>query len=69
MQIRHNLVVPEKPFFRRGSCVAKEAHYLFAMPGDGKIWAFQDEKIAARLGADGVGGICGGMRRRMAARA
>jgi hypothetical protein len=37
MQIRHNLVVPEKPFFRRGSCVAKEAHYLFAMPGAGKL--------------------------------
>src|ERR1700721_2327170 len=28
MQIRHNLVVPEKPFFRRGRCVLKEAHHL-----------------------------------------
>jgi hypothetical protein len=28
MQIRHNLVVPEKPFFRRGGCVLKEAHHL-----------------------------------------
>src|SRR6266404_384196 len=28
MQIRHNLVVPEKPFFRRGSCVLKAAHHL-----------------------------------------
>jgi hypothetical protein len=27
-QIRHNLVAPEKPFFRRGSCVANSAHYL-----------------------------------------
>src|SRR5216683_4922617 len=28
MQIRHNLVVPEKPFFRRGRCVRKAAHHL-----------------------------------------
>jgi hypothetical protein len=28
MQIRHNLVVQEKPFFRRGRCVLKEAHHL-----------------------------------------
>jgi hypothetical protein len=28
MQIRHNLVVPEKPFFRRGRCVLKAAHHL-----------------------------------------
>src|SRR5436305_5302116 len=28
MQIRHNLVVPEKPFFRRGRCVTKTAHHL-----------------------------------------
>jgi hypothetical protein len=41
MQIRHNLVVPEKPFFRRGRCVAKEAHYLFAMPGAGN-WGFEN---------------------------
>jgi hypothetical protein len=28
MQIRHNLVVPEKPFFRRGRCVLKTAHHV-----------------------------------------
>jgi hypothetical protein len=28
MQIRHNLVLGEKPFFRRGSCVLKTAHHL-----------------------------------------
>jgi hypothetical protein len=28
MQIRHNLVVGEKPFFRRGRCVLKAAHHL-----------------------------------------
>jgi hypothetical protein len=38
MQIRHNLVLGEKPFFRRGCCVAKAAHYLSAIVGD--IWLF-----------------------------
>src|SRR6185312_2051516 len=28
MQIRHNLVVGEKPFFRRGRCVLKAAHHF-----------------------------------------
>jgi hypothetical protein len=28
MQIRHNLVVPEKPFFRRGGCVLKAAYHF-----------------------------------------
>jgi hypothetical protein len=28
MQIRHNLVVPEKPFFRRARCVLKTAHHF-----------------------------------------
>jgi hypothetical protein len=28
MQIRHNLVLLEKPFFRRGRCVLKAAHHL-----------------------------------------
>src|SRR6202140_5021220 len=28
MQIRHNLVVPEKPFFRRGRYVLKAAHHV-----------------------------------------
>src|SRR6202000_922095 len=28
MQIRHNIVVTEKPFFRRGRCVLKTAHHL-----------------------------------------
>jgi hypothetical protein len=30
MQIRHNLVVPEKPFFRRGRCVNKTTHHFKA---------------------------------------
>ena len=29
MEIRHNLVVPEKPFFRRGCCVLKMAHHVW----------------------------------------
>src|ERR1700694_6288221 len=28
MQIRHNLVLPEQPFFRRGRCVLKAAHHF-----------------------------------------
>src|SRR3982074_3299013 len=28
MQIRHNLVVLEKPFFRRGCCVLRAAHHF-----------------------------------------
>jgi hypothetical protein len=35
MQIRHNLVVPEKPFFRRGRCVANAAHYVEASKNSG----------------------------------
>ena len=35
MQIRHNLVVPEKPFFRRGCCVLKAAHHVKASEDTG----------------------------------
>src|SRR5882757_4400282 len=35
MQIRHNLVVPEKPFFRRGCCVLKTAHHVEASENTG----------------------------------
>src|ERR1700684_2344685 len=37
MQIRHNLIVPEKPFFRRGRCVLKAAHHV---KGSGNIEVF-----------------------------
>jgi hypothetical protein len=40
MQIRHNLVLSEKPFFRRGCCVVKAAHYLFAICGIGETPSF-----------------------------
>src|SRR6185437_1867688 len=32
LQVRHNLAAPEKPFFRRGGCVVKAAHYFFGVP-------------------------------------
>ena len=54
MQIRHNLVVPEKPFFRRGCCVAKAAHYLHF--GVMEISGFSDEMAAARFGSGWSGG-------------
>src|SRR5437879_10852607 len=34
MQIRHNLVVPGKPFFRRGGCVTKLAYHVEASEKD-----------------------------------
>ena len=42
MQIRHNLVVGEKPFFRRGGCVAKTAYHLEKDENIG----FLDEAVA-----------------------
>ena len=42
MQIRHNLVVPEKPFFRRGRCVQKAARHLVETKHPG----FPDEMVA-----------------------
>ena len=44
MQIRHNLVVSEKPFFRRGCCVQKTATILWRLKQDfsdeagGSVW-------------------------------
>ena len=57
MQIRHNLVVPEKPFFRRGRCVANTAHYLEGSENPG----FWDEAGGAWFGCGGHGGqLCRG---------
>jgi hypothetical protein len=51
MEIRHNLVLSEKPFFRRGCCVLKAAHHLI----EGKnIRVFRMRR--ARLGT-GLAGI------------
>jgi hypothetical protein len=49
MQIRHNLVVWEKPFFRRGSCVLKTAHHLKASGKTGFL------RMWLRLGAAMIG--------------
>jgi hypothetical protein len=38
MQIRHNLVVGEKPFFRRGGCVLKAAYHLEEDRNIGFFW-------------------------------
>src|SRR4249920_3082599 len=38
MQIRHNLVVGEKPFFRRGGCVLKTAYHLEKDENIGLFW-------------------------------
>src|SRR6476661_4382528 len=38
MQIRHNLVVGEKPFFRRGGCVLKTAYHLEKDQNIGLFW-------------------------------
>src|ERR1700692_2018010 len=56
MQIRHNLVVPEKPFFRRGRCVVNAAHYFKGSETQG----FWHEADAAEFS----GGRHGGERRR-----
>jgi hypothetical protein len=45
MQIRHNLVVPEKPFFRLGRCVLKAAHHF---EEDGNIGFFEMKR--SRIG-------------------
>jgi hypothetical protein len=37
LQIRHNPGVPEKPFFRRGGCVGKAAHYFSRGRGDSRF--------------------------------
>src|SRR5882757_3302269 len=56
MQIRHNLVFPEKPFFRRGRCVLNAAHYFEVTACE----VLRDETGLAWFG----GGRHGGKRRR-----
>ena len=64
MQIRHNLVVPEKPFFRRGRCVLKAAHHVEAKR---KHRVFGMKRLADRLGLGGYGGVRGRLRAAVAA--
>src|SRR5258705_11161189 len=60
MQIRHNLVVGEKPFFRRGSCVLKTAYHL---EKDENIGLLGMRRL--RLGS-ALAGALGGMGLRVA---
>src|ERR1700682_5197011 len=49
MQIRHNLVLPEKPFFRRGRCVLKTAHHFRKSENIGLL-GMKPSRIASPLG-------------------
>src|SRR2546427_13105077 len=61
MQIRHNLVVGEKPFFRRGGCVLKRAYHL---EKDENIRLFWMRRVGGRSrpggGLGGHGALGGG---------
>ena len=57
MQIRHNLVVGEKPFFRRGGCVLKTAYHL---EKDENIGLFGMRRL--RLGSALAGALGGAQR-------
>jgi hypothetical protein len=48
MQIRHNLVVPEKPFFRWGRCVLKTAHH-FGASGNIGFFGMKRSRIGSAL--------------------
>jgi hypothetical protein len=52
MQIRHNLVVPEKPFFRRGRCVLKAANHLVEAKTSGVFGMKRSRIVAARAAQD-----------------
>jgi hypothetical protein len=53
MQIRHNLVVPEKPFFRRGCCVLKAAHHFEESENAG-FFGMKRRRIGSALAATAV---------------
>src|ERR1700674_1083357 len=56
MQIRHNLVVPEKPFFRRGRCVLKAAHH-FRWSEDDRFFRMKRSRIVWAMAGMEVSGI------------
>jgi hypothetical protein len=56
MQIRHNLVVPEKPFFRRGCCVLKTAHHFEASENIG-FFGMKRSRLGLALTLMTVSGI------------
>jgi ATP-dependent protease HslVU (ClpYQ) peptidase subunit len=63
-QIRHNLVAPEKPFFRRGRCVVKSAHYVYPgghvfRAGDSvRFWMKRRRISSALVGVAVCAAIC-----------
>src|ERR1700737_5648090 len=56
MQIRHNLVVPEKPFFRRGCCFLKTAHHFEGSENTG-FFGMKWSRIGSALVVMTVSGI------------
>jgi hypothetical protein len=56
IQIRHNLVVPEKPFFRRGRCVLKAAYHLWEGENTG-FFRMRRLRIGSALAFMTVSGI------------
>src|ERR1700738_5725570 len=56
MQIRHNLVVPEKPFFRRGCCVLKAAHHFEGSENTG-FFGMKWSRIGSALVVMTVSGV------------
>src|SRR5436190_3660164 len=49
IQIRHNLVLFEKPFFRRGRCVLKTAHHV-GWSGKVSVFRMKPSRIASAFG-------------------
>src|SRR4030095_12772469 len=64
MQIRHNLVVPGKPFFRRGSCVRKLAYHL---EGNRRTGFSAMKRAKSNLAGLSLRGACRAFRPVMAA--
>jgi hypothetical protein len=58
MQIRHNLVVPEKPFFRRGRCVANAAHY-FEVDENTGFFAMKRARLSLAVAAMAISAAVG----------
>src|SRR5260370_33645859 len=56
MKIRHNLVVPEKPFFRRGCCVGKAAHHFHGSENTG-FFGMKRSRLGSALAVMTVSGI------------
>src|SRR5260370_5498079 len=56
MQIRQNLVGPEKHFFRRGCCVGKAAHHFHGSENTG-FFGMKRSRLGSALAVMTVSGI------------